>query len=379
MRKRAGAADRGGARGWVGAAGAALLVVLGGVALLVAAPLAGGPAPATRLAAASPGPVVLTTPAPAADGAGMSRAAPVRFGQEAQAGPLAIRVVDAQAGPSAVEQTLAASPLNEAPPAGSTLLLVRIAARNTGDAPVPIAAEDFAATGASGVVGRFLVASPPDPVLRATLGPGEATEGWAVFAVPEGEGELLLLFDSLALSGNWADRVFAIESGAAIPDAPAPVAAPNAVGADPAAPAGIGAAIVTDDWSVELLEVVSGEAVFGLVDYRTGALGVEDASGADGSVWVALRLRIANVRAGGQAGHLPANAFALADAAGEPLLDIATLTPPRPDATGDYFPGGAREGWVAFDVPLEAGAAVVRFLPYPGTVEAPDPRYLVLD
>ena len=73
---------------------------------------------------------------------------------------------------------------------------------------------------------------------------------------------------------------------------------------------------MTEQWSVELLDVVSGAAAFDLVDYRTGALGIGDAVGEDGSVWVALRFRIQNVQAGGELAYFPANAFVLVDEAG---------------------------------------------------------------
>ena len=73
--------------------------------------------------------------------------------------------------------------------------------------------------------------------------------------------------------------------------------------------------------------------------------------------------------------HFPANAFVLVDEAGTPLLDIATLTPPYPDAAGDYYPGALRDGWVMFDVPWEYTAAEVRFLPNAHTAPALDPRF----
>jgi hypothetical protein len=136
-----------------------------------------------------------------------------------------------------------------------------------------------------------------------------------------------------------------------------------------------GEVAVTEEWSVALLDVVAGAAAFDLVDYRTGALGAGDASGDDGSVWVALRFQIQNVRAGGDLAYFPANAFALVDDTGEPILDIATLTPPRPDATGGYFPGASRDGWVMFDVPVDYATSTVRFQPFAHTAPTLDPRF----
>jgi hypothetical protein len=306
---------------------------------------------------------------------GLSRSDPVPLGEPVVAGPLELRVLEVLIGPTAVAAVLAADPGNVEPLAGSTYVAVNLAARNVGDVALWLNNDDFALTGDSGLVRRFLGATPPAPALDVEIAPGEASEGWVIFGVPAEEGSLLLLFDSFALGGAWADRVLALQDDAAIPDRAERAAAPNDAGADPTLPLGIGRAAVTDQWSVELLDVVSGSGAFDLVDYRSGALGVGDAAGEDGSVWVALRFRIENARAGGELAVVPANAFVLVDDAGEPLLDVMTLTPPRPDAAGGYYPGAAREGWVMFDVPLGYTAATVRFLPYAQATETLDPRF----
>jgi hypothetical protein len=169
--------------------------------------------------------------------------------------------------------------------------------------------------------------------------------------------------------------VLALQDGARIPDLSQPIAATNDAGTDFSTALGTGESAVTDQWSIELLDVVTAETAFDLVDYRAGALGAGDATGEDGSVWIALQFRIQNVAAGGELAYFPANAFVLVDDAGNPLLDIATLTPPRPDAAGGYYPGAQREGWVMFDVPLDYTATTVRFLPFAHTATSLDPRF----
>jgi hypothetical protein len=306
---------------------------------------------------------------------GLSRAEPVPLGEKVQAGPVELQVTDVLIGPDAVAAVLAASPSNVEPRDGTTYVAVNLAARNAGANPLWLDNDDFALTGDSGLVRRFLGAEPPAPALDLGLAPGETATGWVAFGVPVEEGSLLLLFDSLELGGTWADRVLAVQDDARIPDLPQRAAPVNDAGSDPAAALGVGEVAVTEQWSVELLDVVSGAPAFDLVDYRSGALGVGDAAGEDGSVWVALRFRIQNVQSGGAPAAFPANAFVLVDEAGEPLLDIATLTPPRPDAAGDYYPGATREGWVMFDVPVDYAAATLRFLPFAHTAPSLDPRY----
>jgi hypothetical protein len=285
---------------------------------------------------------------------GLSRADPAPLGEAVLAGPAELRVREVLVGPEAVDAILAAAASNVAPRDGTTYVAVHLEARNVGEAPLWLDNDDFALTGDSGLVRRFLGAQPPDPVLDVVLDPGASASGWVAFSAPVEEGSLLLLFDSLELGGSWADRLLALQEGARIPDLSQRPAAANGVGTTFAAAASIGEAAVTDQWSVELLDVVAGAPAFDLVDYRTGALGVGDAALA----------------------YFPANAFTLSDDAGNPIPDVATLTPPRPDAAGGYYPGAVQEGWVMFDIPVDYATSVVRFLPFAHTATDLDPRYV---
>jgi len=311
----------------------------------------------------------------AAAAIGLTRAAPIPLGEPAQAGPVELRVLDVLSGPEAVAAVLAASATNVEPRDGITYVAVNLSARNTGSQPLSLDNDDFAVTGDSGLIWRFLGAQPPEPALDATLNPGESSEGWLAFGIPAAENSLLLIFDCLELGGSWADRVLALQDGARIPDLSQPIAAPNDAGTDFTTALGIGEPAVTDQWSVALLDIVTAETAFDLVDYRAGALGAGDATGEDGSVWIALQFRIQNVAAGGELAYFPANAFVLVDDAGNPILDVVTLTPPRPDAAGGYYPGAQREGWVMFDVPLDYTTGTVRFLPFAHTSTSLDPRF----
>jgi hypothetical protein len=306
---------------------------------------------------------------------GLSRAEPAPLGETVTAGPVELTVLDVLVGPDAVAAVVAASPSNVEPREGTTYVVVNLSARNVGTHPLWLNNDDFAVTGDSGLVWRFLGAKPPDPALELALAPRESTAGWIAFGVPVEESSFLLLFDSLELGGSWADRLLAIQDAAGIPDLPRRPAEPNSAGTDFNSAVGIGEAVVTDQWSVELLDVVTGADAFNLVDYRTGALGPEDAAGVDGSVWTALRFQILNAQSGGELAYFPANAFVLVDDAGNPLLDVVTLTPPRPDATGGYYPGAQRDGWVMFDVPVDYATATVRFLPFAQTAISLDPRF----
>jgi hypothetical protein len=265
--------------------------------------------------------------------------------------------------------------MNAEPREGIGYVLVNLSAENTTDQLVYLGNDDFALVGASGNVRRFLGVTPPDPALEGAIEPGETVDGWLVFSAPADETGLIVMFDPLALDGDWADRYLALGPDVLPPPVPAPQPV-NDTGRDPLAPVDLGAPVITGEWQLELQEIATGAAVFDLVDYRTGALKIDDALGeSDGSVWLALRFRITSNAVDDLPATFPANAFALTDAAGTPILDLATLTPPRPDAAGEFFPGATRDGWVAFDVPFDAQPVLVRFLPYPESTADPDPRY----
>ncbi|MFM8593601.1 MAG: hypothetical protein ACKOCK_04330 [Chloroflexota bacterium] len=305
---------------------------------------------------------------------GRSLGTPVSFGGTSD-GPLEITILQMVDGADAAAALAGASPFNQ--PIIDTLTPVVVTVRVVNRSPVAVHVgnDDFALVGSSGVVRRYLDSRPPEPVLDVTLQPGESAEGNLVFTSAVDEGNRVLISDPSTLGGNWAVRFLALEP---LPESPviADRPAPNAIGADAAAPAGLGDLVVTSDWALTLLDVVSGAAVFDLVDYRTGALGPEDAVGdSDGSIWVALRFSITSVSPIDGLATLPATAFALTDLAGVPIEDMITITPPRPDASGSYAPGGAREGWVAFDVPFEMMPILVRFQPYPGFDVSGDARY----
>jgi Bacterial SH3 domain len=297
---------------------------------------------------------------------GDSRAEPVPLTQEAQAGPWKLTVLEVVTGDQATQLVTGASSSNQPPADGFTYVAVRLRATNAGDRSLPIEGNDFAATGSSGLVRRFVGAIAPDPPLDGVVDPGGSKEGWVVLGAAADEQNLLLLYDSVTLTGTWADRLFALQDGATVPDVAQRPVKLNKTGRKPGAPAGVNDPIATRDWVVEVLQVVTGQDVYNLYpseDYRTTAL-ADSQGGADVPYWIAFRVKITNNRTGGVPAFLPATAFTLADAKGHPVSDVLTLTPPSPDASGAYYPGASREGWVAFEQPTDYAGALVRFLPY---------------
>ena len=115
---------------------------------------------------------------------GLSRAQPAPLGETVVAGPVELHVREIIVGADAVAAVLAASGANAAPREGMTYVAVRLAARNVGTSPLWLDNDDFAVTGDSDLLYRFLGALPPEPALDFELAPGEAAEGWVTFGVP---------------------------------------------------------------------------------------------------------------------------------------------------------------------------------------------------
>jgi Bacterial SH3 domain len=295
----------------------------------------------------------------------LSGVAPAGLNAVTSAGPWQLTLSQFVRGGDALVQILAASDQNFEPADGVEYLLVSVKATNSGSAPRQIDYDDFSFFGAAGVVRRSFGLVPPSPALMGAVDPGSSLEGWVVGAVESGDENPRALFDSRSLGGDWADRLFNLTSQSQVAGPANPASAVNEAGTSPASPAKVGEPIATAGWIIELQQALFGQDVYDLFpssDYRTTAVG--DAAPEFIPNWVALQLKITNNRTGAVVDHLPATAFGLSWADGSLVLDVPLLTPPAPDASGDYFAGGSRLGWVAFERPATYGGSLVRFQPY---------------
>lgn len=292
------------------------------------------------------------------------------FDTEFGAGPFRLTLSHFVRGADAAARIAQASDQNDPPADGIDYLLFFVEATNSGTQRTWIDYDDFAVFGSSGVVRRSLELMPPDPPLRAALDPGQSTSGWVVGAIEASDASPAIVFDSRILSGSWADRVITTPGGSP-PAIGARSQTADATGTDPAAPATLDQPLVTADWVVVVRRAIFGQEVYDLSDFRTQAVGSSDPSLIP--LWVAVEVEVTNNRTGSAIAHLPATAFALAWADGSEILDVARLTPPTPDISGDYLPGATRTGWFAFERPPDFSGSLLRFQPYRTD---PDVRYL---
>lgn len=285
-----------------------------------------------------------------------------QFGTEFPAGIWKLTLSQLVRGADAAAQIAAASNQNAAPPDGMDYLLFQVNAVNAGQEPSWIDYDDFAVMGSSGLVHRSLQLMPPDPMLQSAVDPGQSTSGWVVGEIESGDQSPVVLFDPRILSGTWADQVVAPAPGIAFPSTGVQTQATNSTGANPGEPAVAGDVIITDDWVLELQQAIFGQDVYDGTDFRTQAVGDSDPSSIPN--WAAIQVTVTNNRGGSAVSHFPATAFTLSYADGSEVLDVSRLTPPLPDVSGDYLPGGTFTGWAAFERPTDFTGTLVRFVPF---------------
>ena len=292
----------------------------------------------------------------------------VAVGQAGTAGPWQITIGTVQTGEGAAAAIASASPANRVPGEGEQFVLVEVTATNSGDQPYRLDPGDFALAG-NGWIGQPTDLTAPDPQLSGAVEPGASLNGSVALAGPDDGSALVLLYDSLTLTGNWADAAFALTDGAALGATAGNPAATDAGTAVDGAVA-IGQPVATADWQVTVAEVVVGDPVYDLYpdsDYRTTALGrtqagdLGDADGDGAAGWVAVRVSVTYTGSSATGAYLSAEAFTLAQQDGGPVPNGLFLTAPDPEAEGFYAPGQTREGWVVFEVQIDWDSDAMRF------------------
>ncbi len=291
----------------------------------------------------------------------------VPVGQVGTAGPWQMTVGNVLTGTEAAAG-IAVSATNRLPNEGEQFVLVEVSVTNTGDRAYRLDPGDFALAGPVWVSRPSdLVA--PDPQLSGLIEPGASLTGAVALAGPTESPALVLIYDSLTLTGNWADAAFALSDAAAPGDA-AGVPAPTDVGTTVDAAVTIGDPVATADWQVTVAEVVIGDPVYDLfpdADYRTTALGrvqagdLGDADGDGAAGWVAVRVSVTYTGSSATGAYLSAGAFTLAQQDNGPVPNGLFLTAPDPEAEGWYASGQTREGWVLFEIQIAWDSDAMRF------------------
>ncbi len=292
------------------------------------------------------------------------------IGTSATLGPWSITVVEVVSGEEAASFLIQANTENPPAPDGQSYVCARISVQNTGDRARSIQLVDFAATGSDGILRRTQAVIVPEPMLQAIVEPGATTEGWVAITVDD-PAVATLWFDAPMLGGSWSDGLFALADGAEAPSFETLVASDTDTGSDPSAPAAIGETIRVGGWEITIDEVIFGEAIFELADFRYRALGPTND-------WVQAGIGLyATVR---NLNPFPAFfsdiAFEIADFNGEPWDHTLTMTAPEPEVSQEYLPGATGQGWATFGGQPWTEANLIKVQPFKIGGAA---RYVIFD
>ena len=310
-----------------------------------AAPVEPSPTPEpTATSAPTATPELLPTPTLLP--VGMRRSNPYPAGELVSAPNWDVQVLEVKRGEAAWADLVAYFSENPAPPAGKEYLLLKLRVKSTySDSEAHrIGACDFGVTGDSlrlyscDTVAAFA----PDPRLDVELYTGGEAEGWLVYSIDEGEGNLLLVVQEMNNLAEDRDRFIALEAGAAV-GVPPELAEiqPNGLGLERAAPAPSSEKVITEDWEIELLEVVRGAPAWEMVQ----AVNQFNEPPADGMEYINVRVRARYIGQEDKPQAIVGYYFAATGSANV-VYDTLFVVPPQPALSIYLFPGGEFEGWI---------------------------------
>lgn len=361
--------------GWGARRVLAAVGVGAGLILLLAAP---GPSQlgAVGGGTAAPVPTPETSAARAAGLTGLSRAMPALPTAEVLSEGYGVTLLDSIQGRAAADEIARADPSNPPPPAGEEYVLVRLRVRNTGGSgAITVAPTNF---GLTATAGRLYPAAPvigPQPELRGDVVPGGELEGWVALSVAEGETDRRLVL----LPGIGVDpetyRYLALDDWSVPPRGTTPVAEPvagsppNDRGLEAEAPAGVGAAVVTERLAIQIVEALRGEAAAELL---RGA-NEDNPPPLPENEQVVVRVRVTAVGAVDEPISVSPLDFSLVGRNNVRYSQTGLVSPP-PELDVRLFPGGSAQGNLAFEVSrADQGLSLVyQPIAFPGTA----PRYL---
>lgn len=286
---------------------------------------------------------------------GSSRALPLALGAAAQLPGWQVEVLETLRGEPAWRQIYKANQYNDPPPDGYVYLLLRMRLATNFQAGeqrelyLQVTGDRLRQYQPLGVV-------PPEPALQTELDGGQQSTGWQAFLVADGEADLLLAVDELTGPYEGPPVYLALEEGAAIPvDPDLELIDTNQVGLEPRSPARIGEMVVSEDWELLVLQVISGTAA--MHDLHMVSPTVDKPR--PGYKYVLAHVAVRYIGDGGfgpeteSIGHSNFGSVSMAafDPVGMRVKAPSVYRLPEPILDARLYPGGRAEGWVIVEMP----------------------------
>ena len=275
---------------------------------------------------------------------GMSRSNPYPAGTLQTAPNWEIQIVETNRGDEAWQLIQAENMFNDPPVEGMEYIniFVHVTCMYEDDDEHTISDSDFRLTGSNYVRYGWDWVVSPSPQLDATLYTGGEAEGWISFEIGEGEDNLILIFDELS---SWDDdryRYFAVDVGAVVtvPEGLDSIEA-DEQGLSRSDPAESGSLIVTEDWKLQVKEVIRGAEAWALLSDEN----LYNDPPEEGMEYVMVRTWAQNINPDEEYQDIDSSYF---DITGDlsTVYEHPFVVEPEPVFGSELFPGGETEGWV---------------------------------
>lgn len=276
---------------------------------------------------------------------GLSRQNPFPLSETQVVPNWEIKVLENIRGEEAWNMIQMANSYNDPPLEGKEYILIKVSATNRWESQdaVSIDAFDFKLTGSQLIAYTPASIVLPDPKLEAEIFSGATSEGWIAFEVMSGEDNLILIFDELE---NWDSdrfRYFAVDENASItiPDDLLSIE-PNDMGLERQNPAAFGETVITEDWQVQVLEVIRGDEAMTLLQDANQFNSPPD----EGMEYVLIKLTYRHIKPTEGFVSTTDNAYELTGSLGK-VYETPYAVEPDPEIDANLFPGGEHVGWIA--------------------------------
>lgn len=303
-------------------------------------------------------PAPTRTPSPI----GMSRRSPYSRDAVAEAPYWRFQILETVRGARAWQALQEANQFNRPAPTDMEYLIVklRVTCMYDDDRAHDIAENDFRVTGSRLIEYFTAHAVAPDPALDAQLFRGETAEGWAVYLVGQEERNLILVMDELADYDADQRRFIALDPGASL-TVPSELAyiEPTILGTSREAPAPFGETVTAEDWQIQVLETIRGEAAW-LMAQQANQFNKPPE---EGMAYVIVKIYVRYIGTRDEPAFIRDSYFETTGSANV-VYDTPTVVDPAPQLDAALYPGGAFEGWVTLQVAQDETDIVAIFEPW---------------
>ena len=293
---------------------------------------------------------------------GMSRANPFPPGETHSTPNWDIQVLESLRGDEAWQMLQEENSFNDPPAEGMEFILIKLKAISAYEDSDEhdISSWDFKMTGSNLMQYEPASIFGPDPVLDATLYTAGETEGWISFEVRMDEGNIILILDEMA---DWEEdhfRFFVVEAGASISvDQNLSQIQPTDLGVDRSSPAPFGETVITEDWEVEVKEVMRGDEAWQMIQSASSYSDPPE----EGMEYVLVKVWVRNIGTSDSAGDMDGYSFK-STGSSNTLHDTPSVFAPEPELDVDLFSGGVYEGWIALSAAEGETNLMAVFIPW---------------